>query len=148
MYIGSKKAVVGPVFLGRLLTNNIAAPSGQYYTTLGLSQSRSRMVAIRFLIVLFCPCSCIYFSIGLLATSFVKQQFKGLSVYVGVCGKSFLCLSTRSYCHNKLRKQRCGEDKHEKKQFFLNNGVFLGPKELCILKPCHVDKDNFTENSQ
>ena len=29
----------------------------------------------------------------------------------------------------------------------LNNGVFLGPKELCILKPCHVDKDNFTENS-
>ena len=52
----------------------------------------------RFLIVLIRPCSCIYLPIGLLTTSFVK----GLSVYVGVCGKFFLCLSTRSYCHNEL----------------------------------------------
>ena len=32
---------------------------------------------------------------GLLTIYFVKQQFKGLSVCVGVCGKCFLSLSTR-----------------------------------------------------
>ena len=41
------------------------------------------------------------------ATSIGKGQFKGLSVYVGVCG-------TQSYCHNELCKHTCEEDRRKK----------------------------------
>ena len=48
-----------------------------------------------------------------LTTSFYKWQFKGLSVYVSVCGTGFTCLYTENICHNELRMQTCGESKHK-----------------------------------
>ena len=47
---------------------------------------------------------------GSINTSFVRQQFKGLSVYVGVCGTSCLCPSTQNYCHKKQTKTAAREE--------------------------------------
>ena len=54
-----------------------------------------------------------------------------------LCGKCFLCLSTRSFCHNKLRKQTRDEDKCKQPNqlsfckfffFFSNYYLFLQAK--------------------
>ena len=41
-----------------------------------------------------------------------------LSVYVGVCGPGFTCLSTGNFGHNELHKQTCieGKRKHTQKE--------------------------------
>ena len=57
--------------------------------------------------ILFRPCSCMYFPMSSLTTSFVKQQFKGLSVHVGVCGTSVYPLTATviisSACRDAVR---------------------------------------------
>ena len=60
-----------------------------------------------------------------LITSLFKRQFKGLSVYVGVCGTGFTCLSTGSFCHNDLHKQTCVECKRKQTKQNKTNGILV-----------------------